>query len=118
MRPWSKIGFVVVGLGLVASVAACAVSGEDAESSASDFSHGRPRDGRRPVEPILAEEEDASPPAPPSAGLIATDAEAPPVAEEDASADEPPPADEDAGTTEAPSEPPADPPSDEDAGLP
>lgn len=117
MRPWSKIGFVVVGLGLVASVAACAVSGEDAESSASDFSHGRPRDGRRPVEPILAEE-DASPPVPPSAGLIATDAEAPPVAEEDASADEPPPADEDAGTTEAPSEPPADPPSDEDAGLP
>lgn len=118
MRSWSKIGFVVVGLGLVASVAACAVSGEDAESSASDFSHGRPRDGRRPVEPILAEE-DASPPVPPSAGLIATDAEAPPVAEEDASADEPPPADEDAGTTEAPpADPPSDPPSDEDAGLP
>jgi hypothetical protein len=107
--------FALFGLGLVLSVAACAVvGGDDGESSASDISFGRPGHGRPPGQPVLAEE-DAAPPAPPQPSILGSADDGgspppPPAADEDAG-DAGPPAD-DAG--EAP--PVIDPGPPEDAG--
>lgn len=82
--------FALFGLGLLLSVAACAViGGDDGESSASDISFGRPGRARPPGRPVIADE-DAAPPAPPQPSILAS-------ADDSGSPPPPPAADVDAG---------------------
>ena len=102
MHSLAKLGVVAVGLSLALSLAACAMTqGEETGSSESDlFRRGGPGNGRRPIGPIIAPDEDAAPPAS-ILGAVESDAEAPPALDDagagiEADAEAPPAVDDDA----------------------